>query len=99
MFDQFVSVFGEFGWVGFGVALIVLALVYVARLNGLVANGNMARVANVTLAAILAGLNPLDPEAGPALVAVIGSLGSALLYEFIQFAVKKLEEQKKTASK
>lgn len=93
MFDQFVSIASSFGWQGLSLAIIVLVLVYVARINGLVVNGANARIANVVLSAILSGLNPLDPSAEQAIVAVIASLGSALLYEFIRFAQKKLEEQ------
>lgn len=95
MFNELIQLAGEYGWQGLALAVVVLALVYVARLNGLVVDGKMARIANVALASILAGLNPLNPEAPEALVAVIASLGSALLYEFIQFASKKLAEQKK----
>lgn len=95
MFEQFIGLAAEYGWQGMLFALVVLVLVYVARINGLVVNGNWARVANVVLAAILTGLNPLEPDAEKAIVAVIASLGSALLYEFIQFATKKLAEAKK----
>jgi hypothetical protein len=95
MFDQFISLAGEFGWQGLALAVIVLALVYIARINGLVIDGKWARVANVVLSTILSGLDPFNPQAPEALVAVIASLGSALLYEFIRFASKKLEEQKK----
>lgn len=93
MFDQFVSLAGSFGWQGLAFAVVVLVLVYIARINGLVVNGSNARIANVVLSAILSGLNPLDPDVEKAIVAVIASLGSALLYEFIRFAQKKLEEQ------
>ncbi|APU89237.1 MAG: hypothetical protein DYG85_06375 [Chloroflexi bacterium CFX1] len=95
MFEQFIGLAAEYGWQGMLFALVVLVLVYVARINGLVVNGNWARVANVVLAAILTGLNPLESDAEKAIVAVIASLGSALLYEFIQFATKKLAEAKK----
>lgn len=94
MFDQFVALAGEFGWQGLALAVIVLALVYVGRVNGLVINGQWARVANVVLSTILSGLDPLNPQAPEALVAVIASLGSALLYEFIQFASKQMAEKK-----
>ncbi len=95
MFSEFVNLAGEFGVQGLALAVIVLCLIYVARVNGLVVDGKWARVANVLLSTILSGLNPLNAEAPEALVAVIASLGSALLYEFIQFASKKLEQEKK----
>lgn len=95
MFQELIALASEFGVQGLALALLVLALVYLARVNGLVVDGKWARVANVVLSSILAGLNPLDPSAPEALVAVIASLGSALLYEFIQFASKKLQDQKK----
>lgn len=97
MFSEFVNLAGEFGVQGLGLAVIVLTLIYVARVNGLVVDGKWARVANVVLSTILSGLNPLNAEAPEALVAVIASLGSALLYEFIQFASKKLADQKHPA--
>ena len=93
MFDQFVSLASQYGWQGLAAALGVLVLVYLCRINGLVISGANARIANIVLSAIISGLNPLDPEASHVLVAVIASLGSALLYEFIRFAQKKLEEQ------
>lgn len=92
MFSEFVTLMSGYGWQGAALALVVLVLVYVARVNGLVVDGSMARVANVVLSSILAGLNPLDPTAESALMAVIASLGSALLYEFIQFATEKLRK-------
>ena len=74
-------------------------MVYVSRINGLVVNGTWARIANVTLSTILSGLDPLNPNAEQALVAIIAALGSGLLFELIQMGAKKLEEQKKTVSK
>lgn len=99
MFGEFVGLAKEFGSTGLMLALVIFVLVYVARMNGLVVNGKWARVANIVLSSVLSGLDPLNPQAEEALVAVIASLGSALLYEFIQFASKKMEEQKKTPEK
>lgn len=94
MFAEFVSLATQYGWQGVLFALVVLALVYFARINGLVVDGNGARIANVVLSAILTGLNPLDPSAPDAIVAVIASLGSALLYELIRWANSRLNPAK-----
>lgn len=94
MFGDFIEIAKEHGPEGVGLAIIVLGLVYLARINGMVINGKWARVANVVLSTILSGLDPLNPNAEESLVAVIASLGSALIYELIQLGAKRLEEQK-----
>lgn len=98
MFTDFLKLAGEFGVQGLLFALVVFVLVYVARMNGLVIDGKWARFANVVLATVLTGLDPLQPQMEESIVAVIASLGSALLYEFIQFATKKLAEQKQKSA-
>ena len=96
---ELVTLFKESFPAGGWLALAVLIMVYVSRINGLVVNGTWARIANVTLSTILSGLDPLNPNAEQALVAIIAALGSGLLFELIQMGAKKLEEQKKTVSK
>jgi hypothetical protein len=94
-FNEIVTLFKENSAAGGWLALLVLVLVYIGRINGLVVNGTVARIANVTLSTILSGLDPLNPNAEQALVATIAALGSGLLFELIQMGSKRLEEQKK----
>lgn len=96
-FADFIELFKESFPAGGFLALAVLAFVYIARVNGLVINGNWARIANVTLSTILSGLDPLNPNAEQGLVMVIATLGSGLLFELIQLGSKRLEEQKKAS--
>jgi len=95
--DQLVELAKANGVTGVLVALVVLALVYVGKFSGLVpaGNGNAARIVNVVLAVVFGGYQFGD-DAG-AVVAVIASLGSALLYTLIEWAIKKLP--KRTAKK
>lgn len=90
MFDELIRAAGEFGPTGLALALVVLVLVYAARLGGLVVDGKWARIANIVLSAVLAGLNPLDPAATETLVAVIASIASALIYEALKYAGEKV---------
>ena len=96
-FTELVDLFKESFPGGAWIALAVLVFVYAARINGLVVNGNWARIANVTLSTILSGLDPLNPNAEQALVAIIAALSSGLLFELIQMGSKKLSDQKKLA--
>lgn len=96
-FSELIELFKESFPAGGWIALAVLIFVYAARINGLVINGKWARISNVLLSTILSGLDPLNPNAEQALVAIIASLGSGLIYELIQLGAEKLKEQKKTA--
>lgn len=88
MFNEFVSLLSAYGPAGIGFSLVVLILIYVARVSGLVITGNQARLANVLLSVILSGL-AADPGAGKSLEAILISLVSSLLYELFKYAQSK----------
>lgn len=81
--EQLIEAFQSFGLPGLLIVVVVLILIYVARISGLVATGNQARIANIVLTAILFGLSE-DPTATAALQAAIASIASALLYELFK---------------
>ena len=90
--DQFEELAKAHGVEGVFVALIVLALVYAAKFSGLVKNGNVARIVNVVLSVVFGGYQ--FGEDASAFIAVIASLGSALLYQFIEWAIGKIGKSK-----
>lgn len=84
MFDPFVEALSEFGLPGIGIACFILAAIFFARKGGLIVTGGQARLANLLLGAILAGLSG-DPAADTALTAVLSSLLAALMYELLKY--------------
>lgn len=85
VFEELFAVLTAAGLPGLVVALVVLVGVFLARRGGLVVSGNQARLANLIIAVIAAGLDPANVEAENLMVAVIGSVVSALVYEFIKW--------------
>lgn len=81
MFEQLLQVAQTYGLPGLLIALVVLVGVFLAKRGGLVVTGNQARIANITLAAIIAGLDPANPEAEKAIIAAIAAIASALIYQ------------------
>lgn len=84
--DTLVAAFGLQGMIA---AVIILLAVFAAKLTGLVATGNQARIANVIVSAILYGLSA-DPAAENGLTAVLASLIAALMFELLDYARKKI---------
>jgi len=72
-----------FGWQGLVIIALILGGVYIARKAGLAATGDQARIANLLLGAVLAGLSD-NPQSESALLAVLSSTLSALAYEGIK---------------
>lgn len=83
-FQTLVDVLSSFGLPGLLAALVILIGVFVAKATGLVATGNQARIANLVLSAILAGLSG-NPQSEGALLAVLSSLLAALAFEGLQY--------------
>jgi hypothetical protein len=83
-FQTLVDALAAFGWQGLAFAAVILIGVFVAKRSGLVATGDQARIANVILAAVLAGLGD-NPLSEGALMAVLSSLLAALAYELIKY--------------
>jgi hypothetical protein len=90
MFEQLFNELGAAGLPGLLVALVVLVGVFLARRGGIVVSGDQARIANLMIAVIASGLDPLNVQADDALVAVIGSIVSALLFEGIKLIGDKM---------
>jgi len=91
MIDTFVTTLSAFGWQGVLIALVVLSLVFVAKKSGIVATGNHARLANIVLSAILAGLGE-NPEAESALMAAISAMLAGLAYEGLEYLGNKVNK-------
>lgn len=85
--EQFIDLARSHGALGIGVAVLVLVIIYTAKYSGLIKNGNVARVVNVVLSVIFGGFQFGD-EAG-ALVTVIASLVSSLLFTLIEWVVNR----------
>lgn len=83
-FQTLVDVLSAFGLPGLLAALVILIGVFVARQSGLVATGNQARIANLVLSVIIAGLSD-NPMAEGALLAVLSSLLAALAFEGLKY--------------
>lgn len=80
--QSLVETLSAFGLPGLFATLIILIGVFLAKKSGLVATGNQARIANVVLSAILFGLAE-NPQSEGALMAVLASVLSALVYELL----------------
>lgn len=87
--DQFVELAKANGTIGIVVAVVVLVLIYLAKFSGLIKNGNVARIVNVVLAVVFGGYQFGDN--GAAIVTVIASLGSALLYQLIEYLIGRFK--------
>ena len=83
-FELIVSIAQQYGAFGLGAGLLVLIGVFVAKRSGLVVNGDQARIANVLLAVILAGLDPSNADSLNLITAAIASLASALAFELLK---------------
>lgn len=81
-----------FGLPGLLAAAVILIGVILAKISGLVATGNQARIANLVLSAILAGLSG-NPQSEGALLAVLSSLLAALAFEGLDYLKKKYEKK------
>lgn len=93
MFEQLYTELAAAGLPGLLVALVVLVGVFLARRGGIVVNGNQARLANLVIAVIASGLDPLNIDAESGLVAVIGSIVSALLFEGMKLIGNKAQSK------
>ncbi len=92
-FEVLLEALSAFGLPGVLAALVILVGVYVARVSGLVATGNQARIANIVLGAILFGLSA-NPQAEGALMAAISSMLAGLAHEGISWLIDYLKEKK-----
>jgi len=88
-FQTLVDVLKGFGLPGLLAAVVILLGVYTAKKGGLVATGDQARLANVVLSAVLAGLSD-DPQAEAALVAVLASLLAALAFTTLEWVGNRI---------
>lgn len=86
-FQTLVDALSAFGLPGLLAALLILIGVFIAKRSGLVATGNQARIANLVLSAILAGLSD-NPLAEGALLAVLSSLLAALAFTGLEYLAK-----------
>lgn len=86
-FQSLVDVLSGFGLPGLLFAGLILIGVFLAKRAGLVATGDQARVANIVMGAILAGLSD-NPLSEGALLAVLSSLLAALAYEGLKYLGK-----------
>jgi 4-hydroxybenzoate polyprenyltransferase len=84
MFDGLLEALKAYGLPGLAIAAVILVGVFLARRAGLVVNGDIARVANIVLGAILAGLSN-DPEVQKALLAALSSVLAGLAYELLKW--------------
>lgn len=85
VFEEMFAMLAEAGLPGLAVALVVLIGVFMARRGGLVVTGKQARLANLIIAVIASGLDPANAEAEGLMVAVIGAVVSALVYELLKW--------------
>lgn len=88
-FQTLVDALSTFGLPGLFAALVILIGVFVAKRAGLVATGDQARIANLVLSAIIAGLSG-NPASESALMAVLSSLLAALAFEGLKYAQSKI---------
>ena len=70
-------------FIGFAVLLFVFGL----NKSGVVVTKGQKQLANVALSLLLAGVSLTDPSQADAVVAAVASLGSAVAYELIRFAL------------
>lgn len=88
--SDFISLVQANGVIGLVVGLVVLASVFGLSKGGVVVTGPQKQSANVILSILLAGVSLVNPESSDVVVAAIASIGSALVYELIKWAWKKL---------
>ena len=84
MFDPLLEALKAYGLPGLAIGAAILVLVFFARRAGLAVNGDIARIANLVLGAILASLNN-DPEVQKALLAALSSILAGLAYELLKW--------------
>ena len=70
-------------YIGSGVLLVVFGL----NKSGVVVTKGQKQLANVALSLLLAGVSLTDPSQADAVVAAVASVGSAVAYELIRFAL------------
>ena len=75
-------------FIGFGVLLFVFGL----NKSGVVVTKGQKQLANVVLSILLAGVSLTDPSQADAVVATVASLGSAVAYELIRWALGLLPQ-------
>ena len=75
-------------FIGFGVLLFVFGL----NKSGVVVTKGQKQLANVVLSILLAGVSLTDPSQADAVVATVASLGSAVAYELIRWALGYLPQ-------
>ena len=75
-------------FIGFGVLLFVFCL----NKSGVVVTKGQKQLANVVLSILLAGVSLTDPSQADAVVATVASLGSAVAYELIRWALGLLPQ-------
>ena len=90
-FELLIELAAQYGFLGLAIAAAILIAVFIARKSGLVATPDHARIANVLLGAIFAGLSD-NPQNEQALLAVLSSVLAGLVWEGLQFAGKKLDK-------
>lgn len=90
--NQFLELAKAHGTTGLITAVIVLAVIYLAKFGGLIKSGNVARIVNVVLAVIFGGYKFGDEQG--AFVAVIASVVSALAFEALTRLSAWLESNK-----
>lgn len=88
--SDFISLVQANGVIGLVVGLVVLLSVFGLSKGGVVVTGSQKQAANVILSILLAGVSLVNPESSDVVVAAIASIGSALVYELIKWAGKKL---------
>ena len=86
-FQALVDTLSGFGLPGLLFSAVILIGVFLAKRAGLVATGDQARIANIVMGAILAGLSG-NPLSEGALLAVLSSLLAALAYEGLKYIGK-----------
>lgn len=90
-FDYLVRLIEQFGWEGVVLAGIILALIFGARLLGLIEKGSESKWANLVLGAVLSG-TIADPSGRNVIEWALLSLGSAGAYEGIRFLAAKISK-------
>jgi len=88
-FDYLVTLIERFGWDGVVLAGIILALIFGARLLGLVQKGKESKWANLVLGAVLSGTIS-NPNGQNVIEWALLSLGAAGAYEGVRFLAKKI---------
>lgn len=97
--SDFVQLVQANGPLGLLVGLLVLVAVFLLAQGGVVVTKTQKQSANVILSILLAGLQLLNPQSQDVIVALIASVGSALVYEFLRWAGKKYSNTAKAKAK